>query len=162
MNIKPLVYESLTPAQRVIAAIEAIARKDEAELENLRNTCPRKHYTQEDFRYSGTLQYLLAHMMATENALSGHALSILMSLYVLPDCEDKAEALMQRMANDLAAWHDFLESMGIAPATMDKVAAVIRHPLVTEILKTLPEPEEGAKNPYMKGVRDFFAKIQST
>lgn len=44
MNIKPAIYESLTPAQRVSVYVEAIKRGDPAEAERLIACVPRKVY----------------------------------------------------------------------------------------------------------------------
>lgn len=52
MNIKPQIYESLTPRQRVIASIEALARGDEEEKRRLVKSCPKKSYLQTDTAYS--------------------------------------------------------------------------------------------------------------
>ena len=52
MNIKPIVYENLTPHQRVVAAFEAMARGDKDEADRLRETCPFKNYRQRDAAFS--------------------------------------------------------------------------------------------------------------
>ncbi|NCC52642.1 MAG: hypothetical protein EOM20_15685 [Spartobacteria bacterium] len=161
MNIKPAIYENLSPAQRIVAAIEAIARKDDSELDKLHGTCPKKHYMQEDYKYSGMLQFLMAQAVAIENGLTGHALSIILCLYVMPDCEDKAEACMQRMADDLAAWSAVLENMGIDPAVMEKITSEVRHPIVNALLEALPEPNEEAVKRCRKGMDEIFQKVQS-
>jgi len=54
--IKPMVYEALTPKQRVIATLEAEARDDQAEVRRLVETCPKVTYRANDERYSGTMR----------------------------------------------------------------------------------------------------------
>lgn len=45
------MYEKLTPDERLRAFIDAAARRDGEEMDRLNDTCPRKTYTMEDWRY---------------------------------------------------------------------------------------------------------------
>lgn len=66
MNIKSTVYDSLTPRQRVIATLEAEARKDDSEVARLRDSCPYKSYKQRDAAWSDTMTLLMGLSVAYE------------------------------------------------------------------------------------------------
>lgn len=138
MNIKPIIYEQLTPAQRIIASIEAMARGDEKEEERLIKTCPKKLYNISDPVYAYRLEALQDMAMAVECDMRGHALDYLEQLlssrapdqpkgqkYLLPDTSS-----IQEMLSIKKAWHDLLRHEGIDPATMDKAHNYLGHYLV--------------------------------
>ena len=137
-GIKPIVYESLTPAQRVIASIEALARGDEEEKRRLVTSCPKKTYTMTDAAYSDKMEALLDMAMAVELDMRGCALTFFMLLYLEDnldhDKHEKLSALMEKVPPQIQeivsikqAWHNFLEDEGIDPATMDSAYQPLRH-----------------------------------
>ena len=133
MNIKPSIYDNLTPRQRLIATIEAMARHDDAEHKKLADTCPKKRYEQGDYQYSGTLQGLTAMAFCIEQTLTSNALSALLCLQYSKD--EIAEIFIQRTIDTYTAWTQHLEVMGIDPRAMDKIVKDIRHPYVDLFLK---------------------------
>ena len=130
MNIRGTVYEGLSPRQRIIAAMDAIARDDTAEGERLKTTCPIKSYHQRDDAFSDTIEALFGAGLAVEADLRGAALSWLA-------CERDA-ALLQNMAAIETAWLALLADIGIRSPT---AAAPPRHPLVAHLLEIAPAPE---------------------
>lgn len=75
MKVRGSVYESLSPRQRIIAAMDAIARDDTAEIDRLKSTCPIKSYRQRDAAFSDTIEALFGAGLAAETVLRGEALS---------------------------------------------------------------------------------------
>jgi hypothetical protein len=134
MNIRGTVYEALSPRQRIIAAIDAIARDDAAEVERLKSTCPIKTYRQRDAAFSDTMEALLGTGLAVEADLRGTALWWLL-VRAIPEDSD---ALLKNMAAIEAAWLALLADMGITSPT---AAAPPRHPLVVALLAIAPAPE---------------------
>lgn len=74
MNIKPLVYETLTPEQRLVAAMEASSRDDQDELRRLFKTCPRKIYEQADAAFLDKWDRVVAITLAIELDIAQAAL----------------------------------------------------------------------------------------
>jgi hypothetical protein len=133
MNISGKVYEVLSPRQRIIAAMDAIARDDTAELERLKSTCPIKTYRQRDAAFSDTVEALSGAGLAVESDLRGAALS-----WMVGDIPEQGEALLYDMAAIEAAWLALLADMGITSPT---AAAPPRHQLVVHLLEIAPTPE---------------------
>lgn len=138
MNIKPRLYESLTPAQRVIASIEALARDDEEEKLRLVKSCPKKTYTMTDAAYSDKMEALLDMAMAVELDMRDCALNFFMLLWLEDTLtEDRHKCFHERMErvpcqiqeaiSIKQAWREFLEDEGINPATMDRAYQPLRH-----------------------------------
>lgn len=130
MKVRGSVYESLSPRQRIIAAMDAIARDDTAEIERLKSTCPIKSYRQRDAAFSETIEALFGTGLAVESDLRGEALSWLASGW------DKEQ--LQKMAAIETAWLALLAEMGI---TSPAAAAPPRHPVVSALLEIAPKPE---------------------
>ena len=133
MKIRGTVYEALSPRQRIIAAMDAIARDDTAEIARLKSTCPIKSYHQRDAAFSDTMEALFGAGLAVETDLRGAAL-----LWWARRDPERDEALLQGMAAIEAAWLALLADMGITSPT---AAAPPRHPLVSVLLKIAPAPE---------------------
>ena len=70
MNIKPTIYENLNPRERLVAGIEALARKDEDEWNKLVDTCPKLTYQQEDLAFFGTFRRLTSEAISLELLLT--------------------------------------------------------------------------------------------
>jgi hypothetical protein len=97
-KITTSVYENLTPKQRVVASIEAESRGDAAERKRLIQTCPKVTYSQNDAKFSETMDQLLIAAAGIECELRGHALSFLFA-----------------MRNDPKNAHTFLQASGLIP-----------------------------------------------
>ena len=130
MKIRGAVYEELTPRQRIVAVMDAIARDDTAEIYRLKSTCPFKSYRQRDAAFSDTIDALFGVGLAVETDLRGEALSWLA-------CGRDKEQL-RKMAAFEAAWLALLADMGI---TSQASAGPPRHPVVSALLEIAPEPE---------------------
>ena len=128
--VRGSVYESLSPRQRIIAAMDAIARDDTAEIDRLKSTCPVKSYRQRHAAFSDTIEALFGAGLALEAHLRGEALSWW--------ADERGAALLQSMATIKTAWLALLADMGITSPT---AAAPPRHPLVVALLAIAPEPE---------------------
>lgn len=144
MKIKPTIYENLTPRQRIIAVIEAQARKDDNEIQTLINTCPKKTYTWGDAEYSHTMQKLLIMTLLIESDMRGYALGVMACL--MKD-HDATEMFLQKMSDTQAAWEGTLKNMGINPETMQRANIGLENPMVNVLREILPEPDaEAVKN----------------
>lgn len=141
MNIKPSVYESLTPRQRVIATIEAEARGDEDEVLRLRDTCPKHTYRQTDVEYTHAMVRLIALSLAVESDIREQIIGVLLS--AIMDRDDTLNKFLQNIANIRAAWIETIETLGIAPDSMKKFGPP-QHIGVLLINDLLPEPDAGA------------------
>lgn len=133
MNIRGTVYETLSPRQRIIAAMDAIARDDTAEIDRLKTTCPFRTYRQRDAAFSNAIEALFGAGLAVEADLRGAAL-----WWWAAPVPEQREALLQGMAAIEAAWLALMADMGISSPT---AAAPPRHPLVECLLEIAPEPE---------------------
>jgi len=133
MNIKSIIYENLTPRQRLIASIEAMARGDDSEHEKLARTCPRKSYQQADYQYSGAMQNLLTAAIAVEHELTSNVLSLFLAIRM--ERYEFLEMFLQKIVDGYAAWNRQMQAMGIDPRSMEKVIEGMRHPLVSLFLK---------------------------
>lgn len=131
------LYTSLTPEERIIASIEANARGDENEVQKLIKTCPKKQYLSSDRAYSQRMDYLFTMQMTIETDLTQNALNYAVMNFI--DIEPKKAAFVQEKARQSiidmqTAWHEFLESKGINPETMDQIAIKMRHPYLEMLL----------------------------
>jgi hypothetical protein len=135
MNIRGTVYEALSPRQRIIAAMDAIARDDTAEIERLKTTCPFRTYRQRDAAFVDAMEALFGAGLAVESDLRGAAL-----WWWAAPVPEQREALLYDMAVIEAAWLALMADMDITSPT---AAAPPRHPLVECLLEIAPEPESG-------------------
>lgn len=151
MNIKPVVYESLTPRQRVIASIEALARGDEEERIRLVKSCPKKNYKQNDSAYTDKMDILVTLPAVIECDLRGCALNYFITLWLEAKDQkslfDDKMKFLQDAANITAAWHNILRNEGIDPETMDKANDGLTHHAIQWMQNFMPEPDrEGVKD----------------
>ena len=137
MQIKPIVYENLTPRQRVIATIEAEARDDQDEVQRLVKSCPKKTYRANDSEYTETMHELMYVTLGVEYELQRNALGFMAALYLDNLTLNK---FLQNIADIQAAWQETLEGMGIEPVTMRKATSLV--PMVIDALEELlPDPD---------------------
>lgn len=139
-EIKPFVYESLTPKQRIIAAINAEARNDQEERQRLVRTCPKKSYLMNDAAFSDTLQELFVTSMAVELDLASAAINY---LFLCWRNIDPPPSILNGMAVIQAAWDEEVSEMGIDPQAMAK-AGCPRHLIIDLLMDHAapPDPEE--------------------
>ena len=155
MNIKSQVYETLTPRQRIIAAIEAEARGDKGEMQRLKETCPLKHYKMADAAYTMPMQLLVNISMLVECQIRGELMSFYFALFAdKPESEEIIDLTLQNITNIKSAWHATLIDMGIDPNSMAKVG--MQPHLLTDFLPTIPDfmPEPNIDG--VKGWQDCF------
>ena len=140
MNIPAKIYANLSTAERIRAAVSALARNDDAELETLKVTCPKKSYLMTDPAYSEGMERLMALAMAVEFDLRTMALDFHMASR--QKSPEKIHKAVVESASVNVAWRELLAEMGISCHEMSN-AAPPRHPSVKAIL-LLGEGEESA------------------
>ncbi len=137
MQIKPIIYDSLTPRQRVIATIEAEARGDKEEVQRLVKSCPKKLYRENDAAYTQTMHNLMYVSLGVECEMYKNAISYIAALYLDYGVMEK---FLQNIIDIRTAWHETLDSMGITLEAMNK-ASPLKPSFVELIEELLPEPE---------------------
>lgn len=155
MNIPTQIHEGLTAHQRIRASISAMARGDEAELQTLKTTCPKKSFLMNDPDYSDVLEKLIYLNLALEGDLQRNALDFLVSIRMEDDF-GVIQAISTAGAID-AAWVALLCEMGIPADEMKKVS-IPRHRVVeTMITKSKGETNEGAVGEILELMRGYLA-----
>lgn len=155
MNIPHRIHQGLTAPERIRAAISAMARGDESELETLKTTCPKKSFLITDPDYSDAIQRLLELALAVESDLQRNALDFLLS-YRLEEYEMVSLARVSAHILE-AAWSAFLDELGIPREEMAK-AGPPRHHAVESILGLArEEPDEKAVEFILNHIRESFA-----
>ncbi len=137
-RISPLVYENLTPKQRVVACVEALSRGDESERLRLVRSCPKLTYTQSDVRFSETIEKLMRLAMAVESDLKECVLRYLISFRINPETSIR---FLQDFANIREAWKITLTSMSISEAAMAS-AGPPKSPVFELIDDLVPKPDK--------------------
>lgn len=137
MKINESVYEKLTPQQRVQAAVSALARGDDTEIDRLRRTCPKKTYIQTDARFSDTMDRLLIFGLA----LSHDLLTTAMDATAWRDDAESFRHGLQRLANVEAVGRLVFERCGIVEDTDRAALMPPQHPMVTLMLEAAPPPD---------------------
>lgn len=161
MNIKPMVYETLTPKERMIASIEAMARGDEAERKRLVQTCAKKSYTMTDAAYTDKIEAQTGLAVAVECDLRGCALNLLIfgvldelqlgaKLPFWEQLQTKMPDFLQEMLTIRTAWHEVLEEQGINPQIMEEAFfGLTATNILTEGAAQIGiQPDEAKKNAY--------------
>lgn len=150
-QISPVVYESLSPKARVIAAIEAEARCDEAEKRRLIKTCPKKTYLQTDLEFSEPMEKLIGLAMAVESDLRDCVIGFLIAVRSDPKNSRK---FLQNFANIRESWKSTVIDMGIDEKSM-ALAGPPTSPFFEFIEDIVPKPNR-AKS---KKLADEMLKI---
>jgi hypothetical protein len=130
-TIKPMVYEALTPKQRVIATLEAEARDDRAEVRRLVQTCPKRTYRANDERYSGTMRGIVNLAIFLEMELRGIALA---ATYAMATDSPRLPALLAKMLALYTAWAQAFAAQGLDFALVETFTAPVRNPVVAFFL----------------------------
>ena len=153
MQIKPMIYENLTAPQRVIAVIEAEARDDEAEVQRLVKSCPKKTYRMNDAAFVETIQSLTHITLHVECMIHRKLLGVVAAFYLERD--ESIDRLLQSIADIRGAWERMLESMGIAPDAMRK-ALVLGSSCLEVFEELMPEPDSEQVAALMAGMKTGF------
>lgn len=140
MQIKPMIYENLTAPQRLTAVIEAFARKDEAEVDRLMDSCPKKTYRINDWSFSRGLQKLMHMTLHVECILYRKVIAVVIAL--MAERDEMIDPLLQSISDTQAAWNETLRSTGISPGVLQKASGF--EPRFIEMLtELLPDSEPG-------------------
>jgi hypothetical protein len=116
-DISLSVYRNLTPAQRLVASIEALARGDEEEKQRLVKSCPRKSYIQNDAQFADIMENLMDLAIAVEADLRECVIYFLIAIRADPK---NALEFLQRYSDLRAGWNSAISRMGIDPESMRK------------------------------------------
>lgn len=134
MKIPTDIYESLSAPERIRAAISAIARDDDAELETLKKTCPRRQFLMTDPAYSEGMTTLFSLMVFTEYQLATLALDFTtVTNRTGMEVVDRQDATITHAASVETAWNLLIEEMGIDAQDAAKTRPP-RHPYVTAMV----------------------------
>ena len=156
LTIPKHIHENLSASERVRAAISAIARGDEYEIQILKETCPKLSVMMSDPAYSEKLKKLFNLALAVESDLQRATLSFLMYSH-LEDYELAVQASESVRVTE-AAWNKFLKEMGISRTDMTK-ASPPRHQAVKSLLKSRQEDEISPEiiEPLIQSFRNHIA-----
>lgn len=111
MNIPAKIYENLSPAERIRAAVSALARNDDAEIQTLKVTCPKQAYLMTDPAFSEGMERLMTLAIVVEYDLMALALDyFLASRQKSFDAADKA--ISDAVSLEIA-WRESLAEIGI-------------------------------------------------
>ncbi|MBZ0145042.1 MAG: hypothetical protein K8F56_15830 [Rhodocyclaceae bacterium] len=122
------MYEKLTPDERVSAFIDAAARRDGDEMDRLNDTCPRKTYTMEDWRYvqRKNKAFMLTTALYGDAARLGFAACFGLGLTFAEDDEmaEKGEKVLsnsvRRYKAKMAAFGRFCDQAGLTADALRK------------------------------------------
>lgn len=145
-KIKNMVYENLTPKQRIVANLAAIARSDKDEELRLSKTCPKYTYTMNDHQFCGRLEALQDLSMVVEHdmrncVLDFFMIGLLYEIREVADFNDLVKAIkespeyVQEILCIKSAWHEFLQEEGIDIETMDAAYSNLKHPLTLRFIR---------------------------
>lgn len=158
MNINSVVYENLTPRQRIIATIEAEARGDEDETRRLVKSCPKKTYMQTASEYSDMMDALISMAMAFECDLRGEIISFLIANRA---GNESMGIHLQNIADLQAAWDEVLKARGINPESMKKIACPPHYALEGIMnSKLIPDSNPSGVKDYREAVESYLEKIK--
>jgi hypothetical protein len=132
-QVKSMVYESLTPRERVVATLEAEARGDQAEARRLVETCPKRTYRMNDAAYAETMRGIVNLAIFLEMELRGYALA---ATYAMATDSAHLPALLAKMLTLHAAWEQAFAAQGLPFARVEALTAPIRNPVVQTLLDT--------------------------
>lgn len=170
-TIKPVIYENLTPRQRIIACVEAQAREDKDEETHLVKTCPKFSYTMNDHRFCGKLEAIQHLALAVEHDLRSCILNffwngLFYEIREFGSFEDLVRAIRewpesaQEMLSIKKAWHGFLDEEGLDPRVVDQVYQDLEHSLTTRFVtiafKLGLSPDEYVVDKYKGFLRHYY------
>lgn len=141
-------YDTLTAPERLILAIDAMARGDQYEANLLGETCPKFQYKeQRDLAYTGKYQDL--QTMALLHAaifyeVRGAMLAAMMLNHFMPD-GNMQSAYRRRRAElmaYIAAWKRFCDYAGFDPDATLKAFGFTLDPMLEDIPAVDVQPDE--------------------
>lgn len=153
MNIKPEIYENLTPHQRILTTFEAYARGDKEEVERLQRTCPIKSYKLRDIAYSDKMIRIRNIALAIEYDLLNLAFLLTWANYC--DNDTHNDALLQNMADIEAGWQACLAEQGLSKESMLQ-SIPPRNPLLAAVMVDLPPPDSEYVNKSLADLQKFI------
>lgn len=135
-TIPESVYQTLTPAERISAAISADARGDQEELRRLVSTCAKKTYVQTDAAFKDVMDRIMSVSMAREVDLLRNCLHIAthtMGIVGRAGKEPSSQEVVERsfVIDDLnatvstieRAWEMFADYLGVPFEELMKATA---------------------------------------
>jgi hypothetical protein len=121
-------YPLLTADERFRLFVEAMGRKDEQELDRLEATCPRKHYTAQDYDYTQKKMRFIVYSLASALELLRLDLlayvALMTALAADDDTGDEEKALsmfrqlMQLRQGKRNGWLQFCARIGVSPTRL--------------------------------------------
>jgi hypothetical protein len=168
------LYDRLTPDERLCAFVDALARKDDQELDRLNETCPRKTYVCDDWAYRGRLRdlWILAMSHALDIQRLGQTILVLCAMCMNAetkgdesaheDLSEKLERLGGRLLAHLKAWRQFCAELGLdgdralVAFQLDAMGplGVLLGEEARDLLNLEPDAEEVARR--AEELRDFW------
>ncbi len=143
MKIPTNIYASLSAPERIRAAISAIARDDDAELETLKNTCPKRQFLVTDPAYADGMDALFRLMLLTEYQLATLALDFTTARKRTGmESLDQQDASITHAASLETAWNLLIQELGIDTLDAAKTRPP-RHPYVAAMIQV----SEGEEDP---------------
>ena len=145
-------YDTLTAPERLILAIDAIARGDQHEANLLGETCPKFRYNeQRDLAYTGKYQDLqtmaLLHGAMFYEVRGAMLAAMLLNHFMLDGNTRSAyERRRVELMAIIAAWQRFCDSAGLDPDTTLKAFGLNLDPMLEGTLAGEPELEEAMVN----------------
>jgi hypothetical protein len=157
MTISTQIYANLSPIERIRAAVSATARDDHAELQILKDTCPKKTFLMTDPAYSEGMERLFSLVLVLELDLASYALDFQTARLRqgMKRC-DIQECALKATASLVAAMDQLFEEMGLDPQAIAK-SSPPRHPYVYATIRM----SEGEADPdlvaaYLQGMREIL------
>lgn len=141
-------YNSLTAPERLILAIDAMARDDQQEAKLLSETCPKFRYNeQRDIAFTGKYQTLQAMALlhaAMFYEVRGAMLAAMMLNQFIPDGNTQAtyERRRAELMAHIAAWQRFCDCAGFDPDTAIKAFGLTLDPMLEDTPAGDTEPDE--------------------
>lgn len=152
MQIKSSLYNDLTLATRIKAALAATARDDTTEIQRIVKTCPKKTYIATDTDFSETMQMLFCFSMSLECDKRGYVLSFLLALRT--GDPKGAKRYLVKLASLQAAWEKFLLACGIDFNDMQQAGAPM-HPYL-ELIENIAVAEDDLTERYYQELWENF------
>jgi hypothetical protein len=157
MTIPHKIHTRLSASERIRAAVSAMARDDDGELQTLRETCPRKSYLVTDPAYSDGMNRLFTLVLSLEFKLASYALDFQTArLHQGMKQRNIQECALKATASLVAAMDQLFAEIGLDPQAIAK-SRPPRHPFVTAGIKL----SEGEADPdhvalYLQGMREML------
>ena len=155
MTIPAEIYTRLSASERIRAAVSALARNDEGELQTLKETCPKKSFLMTDPAYSEGMERLLALALAVESDLQAMALDFfLASRLEVPEAVHESVATAAALES---AWRELLAELGIPRREMSEAGPPRHHAVKTILHLADGEEDAAAVQSCLESMRAYLA-----